>query len=790
MEVKPIMAQGVLFFILIFHLSVRIAQARDTKISLGTSLSPSTNNSYWSSNSGHFAFGFYKQGDGFVVGIWFQNIQQQTVIWTANRDDPPLPNDAKLFLIGNGLILQKGQGQQIPFAQPVDTTQPVASASMLDSGNFVLNNSDSTIIWQSFDFPTDTLLPTQRLATNKQLVSGMSETNHSSGIFRVLMQDDGNLVQLPIYDWSVYLGYWNSKTNTVGSNTTLILDPSGQLYLLSSDGSNVKNISASPNQTGDKALYRFTIDVDGILRLYSHSLLQNASWLSLWNSTNNKCDPLGLCGLNSYCVLDGQEPHCLCPPNFDFIDQSQRNLGCHRNIAIEGCTTQNGDAVSVEEIPGLTWQNTPYAILGIDAAACKEECLRDCNCEVALFANQYCSKQQLPLRFAKTQQSESEITIIKLLKTTKKSSGGRTEQVRSFSSTNETKKGKRMTIIGVACITFASIILLFSVILLFRSRLFSFEKISNESNEELMAEAVSLRSFTYNELEQATGGFIEPLGRGSFGTVFKGTFAQRAIAVKRLEKVMADGEVEFQNEMRSIGRIHHRNLLHLLGYCHEGSNRLLVYDYMINGSLTNFLFNSPEKPKWNERVGIALGIARGILYLHEDCESQIIHCDINPNNILIDESHSPKIADFGLAKLLMPDQTKTFTGVRGTRGFVAPEWHKNFPITAKVDVFSFGIVLLVIICCRRSVDVNLPEREAILVDWVYECFKANEVKKLIPDEEDEQDFERMVRIGLWCIQEEPGVRPAMKKVVAMFEGTVDIPVPPCLTSSIHSHVID
>ncbi|KAL5560349.1 hypothetical protein UlMin_036560 [Ulmus minor] len=767
------MAQGVLFFILLLHFSNTIAQPSDSKISLGTSLSSTTNNSYWLSNSGQFAFGFYKQGDGFAVGIWFQNIQQQTVIWTANRDDPPLPNDATLFLTADGLILQKGQGQQVTIA--TNTSQLVANASMLDSGNFVLYNSNSTIIWRSFDFPTDTLLPTQRLATLKPLVSGMSETNHSSGRFRLVMLENGDLAQFPTNIASPYLAYWVSKTYTFGNNTTLILDPSGKLYLLSSNGST--HVFASPNQTGDKALYRLTIDVDGILRLYSHSLLQNASWLSLWNSTNNKCDPMGLCGLNSYCVLDGQEPRCLCLPDFDFVDQSQRNLGCQRNITIEGCATQNGDAVSVEEIDGLEWQNTSYSVTWQDTPySCKEECLRDCNCEVALFANQQCSKLQLPLQFAKTRQSGSE-TIIKVRKTTKKSSREGTEQVRS----------KRMTIIGVACITFASIILLFSVILLFRSRLFSFEK---NSNEELMAEVVSLRSFTYNELEQATGGFIEPLGRGSFGTVFKGTIGQRAIAVKQLEKVVAEGEVEFQNEMRSLGRIHHRNLLHLLGYCHEGSNRLLVYDYMSNGSLTNFLFNSQEKPKWDERVRIALGIARGILYLHEECESQIIHCDINPNNILIDESHSPKIADFGLAKLLMQDQTKTFTGVRGTRGFVAPEWHKNLPITAKVDVFSFGIVLLVIICCRRNVDVNLPEREAILADWVYECFKANEAKKLIPDEVDEQAFERMVRIGLWCIQEEPAVRPAMKKVVAMFEGTVDIPVPPCLTSSIHSHVRD
>ncbi|KAL5560354.1 hypothetical protein UlMin_036565 [Ulmus minor] len=772
MEVKPIMAQGVLFLILIFHFPITIAQPRDTKISLGSSLSPSTNNSYWLSDSGQFAFGFYKQGNGFAVGIWFQNIQQKTVIWTANRDDPPLPSDATLFLTAGGLKLQT-QSQEIGIS---NTNQPVANASMLDSGNFVLYNSSSMIVWQSFDFPTHTLLSGQRLATEKELVSGTSEMNHSSGRFRLVMQEDGNLVQYPTnVAPTPNLSYWNPFT--FGKNYSLILDSAGQLYLINSAGSNVKNISEPLNQPDDNVAFRFTLDADGILRLYSIRLLQNAIWLTLWKSTNNTCDPVGSCGLNSYCVLDGQEAHCSCLSGFDFIDQSQRNLGCQRNLSIGGCTTQNGGAVSVAVIDGLLWQDTSYSVISsINATACQEECLRDCNCEVALFANQQCSKQQFPLRFAK--QSTSWKTIIKVYNGSFFNG--------SFSSTNETKKGRRMTIIiiGVACISFGSIILLFSVILLFRSRRFSFEKISNESNEELMAEAVSLRSFTYNELEQATGGFIEALGRGSFGRVFKGTFAQRVIAVKRLEKVMADGEVEFQNEMRSIGRIHHRNLLHLLGYCHEGSNRLLVYDYMSNGSLTNFLFNSPEKPKWNERVRIALGIARGILYLHEDCESQIIHCDINPNNILIDESHSPKIADFGLAKFLMQDQTKTFTGVRGTRGFVAPEWHKNFPITSKVDVFSFGIVLLVIICCRRSVDVNLSDREAILVDWVYECFKANEVKKLIPDEVDEQAFERMVRIGLWCIQEEPGVRPAMKKVVAMFEGTVDIPVPPCLTSSI------
>ncbi|KAL5560191.1 hypothetical protein UlMin_036402 [Ulmus minor] len=776
MEVKPKMAQGVFFFTLLCHFSMTIAQPRDTKISLDSSLSPSRNNSYWLSNSGQFAFGFYNQGNGFAVGIWFQNIQQKTVIWTANRDDPPLPDDATLFLSDGGLMLQKGQGEQVAIA--TNTSQLVANASMLDSGNFVLYTSDMTIIWQSFEFPTDTLLSGQSLTAFKELVSATSETNHTSGRFRLVMQGDGNLLLYPTNSpIASYYSYWTSGTAQVENEVVILnLNASGQLYLLNSTGLNIKTIVPGRNQTAGKVIYRLTIDVDGILRLYSHTLLQNATWLPLWNSNSNKCDPIGLCGLNSYCVLIGEEPRCSCPPGFDFLDQSQRNLGCQMNLSIDGCSTQQGDRVSVAEIDGVTWEDGSYSAVSLmNATACEEECLKDCNCEVALFTNNLCRKQKLPLRFPKNLEIESAKTIVKVYNG-------------SFTGTSETKKGRRKTIIIIGV---ASVILLFSVILVCRGRLFSFKMFSDKSKEGLRVE-VSLRSFTYNELEQATGGFIEPLGRGSFGTVFKGTFAERAIAVKRLEKVMADGEVEFQNEMRSIGRIHHRNLLHLLGYCREGSNRLLVYDYMSNGSLTNFLFNSQEKPKWDERVGIALGIARGILYLHEDCENQIIHCDINPNNILIDESHSPKIADFGLAKLLMPDQTKTVTGIRGTRGFVAPEWHKNLPITAKVDVFSFGIVLLVIICCRRNVDVNLPEREAILEDWVYECFKDNEVRKLNSDEVDEEAFERMVRIALWCIQEEPAVRPAMKKVVAMFEGIVQVPTPPSLTSSTNasSHLIE
>ncbi|KAL5760563.1 hypothetical protein ACOSQ2_019401 [Xanthoceras sorbifolium] len=160
-----------------------------------------------------------------------------------------------------------------------------------------------------------------------------------------------------------------------------------------------------------------------------------------------------------------------------------------------------------------------------------------------------------------------------------------------------------------------------------------------------------------------------------------------------------EGEREFKTEVSVIGQTHHKNLVRLLGYCDEGEHRLLVYEYMSNGSLASFLFGI-SRPNWNQRVQIVLGIARGLMYLHEECSTQIIHCDIKPQNILLDEYLTARISDFGLAKLLLADQTRAArTGRRGTIGYFAPEWFRKASISVKVDVYSFGVMLLEIKCC-------------------------------------------------------------------------------------------
>ncbi|XP_052184489.1 G-type lectin S-receptor-like serine/threonine-protein kinase LECRK3 [Diospyros lotus] len=752
-------------------------------ITRGSSLTPTGSSSSWLSSSGLYAFGFYPQGNGgYAVGVFVAGIPDKTVVWTANRDNP-LPATTNLTLqltADGGLILQSPQGQSIPID---DAWQNIASASILDTGNFVLYNSDMEIVWQSFGHPTDTILPGQTLSANQELVSAASETDHASGIFRLKMQSDGHLVQYPVNtpDTAPF-AYWASGTYGTGDQVTLNLDNSGRLYLFNSSIV-LRNITKGEPSRED-TIFMMRLDSDGIFRVYSHSLEGNGNWSVLAQSTTDKCAPKGVCGLNGFCVLDDDIATCSCLPGFDFVDPRNGTSGCVRNFIAQSCKDEHWSTENdMKIVENVRWGEDDVSYLELSSVTkeeCKEACLKDCNCEATVFDNGKCRKLRLPLKYGRRSLGDSyTATYVKV---------GISDQpmIPSKDRKNENKKETRVGILitGVSLVGLALVVVIISGVVVYRNRIWAYRMISEKANYEL-GEDVCLRAFTFSEMEQITNGFKHELGRGSSATVFKGIipYTQKVVAVKKLEKMLTESEREFHTEVKVIGRTHHRNLVRLIGYCIEGANRLLVYDYMINGSLANLLFTARTQLNWDERIGIALDIARGILYLHEECETQIIHCDIKPHNILMDENMIARISDFGLAKLLKPDQTKTFTGIRGTKGYVAPEWHRKLPVTVKADVYSFGVVLLEIICCRSCLDWSLPEEEAVLEEWVYDCFEAGELRKLIGDEEiDKRKLERIVKVGLWCIQDEPSLRPSMKKVVLMLEGTVDIPTPPSPTS--------
>ncbi|KAF7025089.1 hypothetical protein CFC21_037328 [Triticum aestivum] len=299
----------------------------------------------------------------------------------------------------------------------------------------------------------------------------------------------------------------------------------------------------------------------------------------------------------------------------------------------------------------------------------------------------------------------------------------------------------------------------------------------------------SLMPFTYRDMQSVTNNFSDKLGGGSFGSVFKGSLPDATatlVAVKKLEGVR-QGEKQFRAEVSTIGTIQHVNLIRLLGFCSEGTRRLLVYEHMPNGSLDRHLFSSGPGPghgvlSWETRYQIALGVARGLDYLHDKCRDCIIHCDIKPENILLDDAFAVKVADFGLAKLMGRDISRVLTTMRGTVGYLAPEWITGTAITAKADVFSYGMLLFEIVSGRR----NVEQRPDGTVDFFPSAAASrlldgdvkSTVDRRLDGDAEVGEVERACKVACWCVQDEEGARPSMGTVVQALEGLVDVGMPP------------
>ncbi|BBG97014.1 PR5-like receptor kinase [Prunus dulcis] len=292
--------------------------------------------------------------------------------------------------------------------------------------------------------------------------------------------------------------------------------------------------------------------------------------------------------------------------------------------------------------------------------------------------------------------------------------------------------------------------------------------------------------YSYHDIKRMTRGFKDKLGEGGYGSVFKGKLRSgRFAAIKMLGKPKANGQ-EFISEVATIGRIHHVNVVQLVGYCAEGSKRALVYDFMPNGSLDKYIYSKDESIPLNckKAFEISLGVARGIKYLHEGCDMQILHFDIKPHNILLDGNFIPKISDFGLAKLYPVDNSiVSLTAARGTMGYMAPElFYKNIGgVSFKADVYSFGMLLMEMTSRRKNLNAFAEHSSQIYFpSWVYDQYnKGKDLEMGDVLEEEKEIMKKMVLTALWCIQMKPSDRPSMKKVIEMLEGGAEfLKMPP------------
>uniref|UniRef100_A0A803LTH8 non-specific serine/threonine protein kinase n=1 Tax=Chenopodium quinoa TaxID=63459 RepID=A0A803LTH8_CHEQI len=283
--------------------------------------------------------------------------------------------------------------------------------------------------------------------------------------------------------------------------------------------------------------------------------------------------------------------------------------------------------------------------------------------------------------------------------------------------------------------------------------------------------------FTYKALKMATNNFDmhKKLGGGGLGTVFEGSLSDGSkVAVKRLD-CLGQGRKEFLAEVRTMGSIHHLNLVKLLGFCVENSHRLLVYEYMSKGSLDKWIFdiNSRDNFTWDTKKKIIVHIAKGLAYLHEECHKKIVHLDVKPQNVLLDDEFNAKISDFGLAKLIDRDQNYVMTQMRGTRGYLAPEWLGR-KITEKADVYSYGVVVLEVIFGRKNLDCSHPE-ESTLIMQVKKKEEESQLLDLLDTCSEDmldnyEDIEKTISLAIRCLHSEPAGRPPMSMVVKILEG--------------------
>ena len=296
--------------------------------------------------------------------------------------------------------------------------------------------------------------------------------------------------------------------------------------------------------------------------------------------------------------------------------------------------------------------------------------------------------------------------------------------------------------------------------------------------------------YSFSEVKKITRRFKEKVGQGGFGSVYKGKLPNGVpVAVKMLENSTGEGE-EFINEVATIGLIHHANIVRLLGFCSEGTRRALIYEYMPNESLEKYIFSrdssiSQELLVPKKMIDIALGIARGMEYLHQGCNKRILHFDIKPHNILLDFNFNPKISDFGLAKLCARDQSiVTLTAARGTMGYIAPElYSRNFGgVSYKSDVYSFGMLVLEMVSGRRNSDPSVDsQNEVYLPEWIFERVITGQ--DLVLSREmtggEKEKVRQLAMVALWCIQWNPKNRPSMTKVVNMLTGRLEnLQMPP------------
>ncbi|XP_052207519.1 G-type lectin S-receptor-like serine/threonine-protein kinase At4g27290 [Diospyros lotus] len=748
------------------------------------------------SSGGNFELGFFTPGVSKYryVGVWYRKISAKTVIWVANRDAPLPDNSGSLNLTEQGILLLLDGSNKVVWSTNTSTSPKNPVAQLLDTGNLVVREADDEnsdhCFWQGFDYPTDTLLPEMKMGLN--LTTG----------------------------WESHLTAWRSKDDPGKSDFTFRCDIRGYPQLILSNGSlelfrmgswNGLQFTGTPHLKPNSiysfglvmkkheiyyryhllssVVSRFTLTQNGVMQRYTW-VDRSQQWMPYLRAPADDCDQFKLCGPYGSCNIKYM-PVCRClvkfvPKNQGIWDSGDWSNGCDRKVPIKDCRSKVGFLkYSRYKLPDTrnSWYDRTMTL-----NQCRDKCLNNCSCTA--YSN-------LDVRNGGT---GCLLWFDELVDMREVSEDGQDIYIRMVSSELDGDGGFSGTKRNIVIVILALFIGLLAGLSL---KLHLRKKKKKKSHKRIEGSIIpntgqgytdksekddlELPSFDLATIASATNNFSSnnKLGEGGFGPVYKGMLeGGQEIAAKRLSKHSSQGLDEFKNEVICIAKLQHRNLVKLLGCCIGGGEKMLIYEYLPNKSLDYFIFHQLQSRQldWPKRFNIINGIARGVLYLHQDSRLRIIHRDLKASNILLDSEMNPKISDFGMAKSLRENETQANTSrVVGTHGYMSPEYVVDGLFSIKSDVFSFGVLVVEILSGKRNRGFFHPDHHLNLLGHAWRLFQEDRSMEMIDEPLREScylsEVMRSIHVGLLCVQRSPDDRPSMAAVVLMLGSDGALPEP-------------
>ncbi|WVZ87310.1 hypothetical protein U9M48_033967 [Paspalum notatum var. saurae] len=775
---------SVIFPLLLLFLRASGATASDMLITGGNI----TDGETLVSAGGSFTLGFFSPTGvptKRYLGIWYTaSADADAACWVANLDNPLGKASGVLVLSSTGglRLLDGGSGQTV-WSSNMTGASASSVAKLLPSGNLVVqeqNNSSAAVMWQSFDHPSNTMIAGMKFGKNLRtggdwsLTSWRAQNDPATGAYRRVMDTNG----LPdIFTWQgdvkkyragPWNGLWFSGIPDMDSNYRLF---SVQMVEDSDE------IAYDLNAIAGNPFTRFVLDEAGAVKLF---MFMTSGWTNFTWIPADDCDEYAKCGAFSVCNA-APTPQCNCLQGFSPVfpsqwAQSDTSGGCRRD---EPLRCGNGTAADqFKLVNGVKLPDTHNATVNMNATLeqCGAMCLANCSC-VAYAAADIRGGDHVSGCVMWT----GDIVDVKYV------NPGQDLYVRLTKSRSATKRGTWQQ----------SCFQLWQLYLYSRplpSTLFGYASFrakrrnkdivekailgSSRAPNDLGDENVDLPFVNFGDIAAATNNFSEDnmLGQGGFGKVYKGTLGQNIkVAIKRLGQGSGQGVEEFRNEAILIAKLQHRNLVRLLGCCIHGDEKLLIYEYLPNKSLDSIIFDATNKYllDWPTRFKIIKGIARGLLYLHQDSRLTIIHRDLKPSNILLDEDMSPKISDFGMARIFGGNQQEANTNrVVGTYGYMSPEYAMDGAFSLKSDTYGFGVIILEII---SGLKISLTHYNGFpnLLAYAWNLWTDGKTMDLVDSclskSSTRTEALRCIQIGLLCVQDNPNSRPLMSSVVTMLE---------------------